>query len=170
MEDNITKDNPLIAEYKSNGKTYQFKYYESANYSGLDLTKIKQVYGVCFCQDKMVIVFNGKKKTWGLVGGKLEEKESIENALKREVQEETNMQVLRWRPIGVQEVTDPEGNVHFELRVACKVKPLGDFVADPAGTITEIKLIDPKNHKEYFDWGKIGEYIIQRAAQLRSRL
>lgn len=170
MEDNIPKDKPLKADYHHNGKVYKFSYYELANYSKLDTSKIKQIYGVCFYTDKMVIVFNGKRKTWGLVGGKPEEGESIEEALKREVQEESNMQLLRWRPIGVQEVTDPNGNIDYQLRVACKVKPIGEFIEDPAGTITEIKLIDPKNYLEYFNWGEIGEKIIQRAVQLRPKL
>lgn len=170
MEDNITKDHSLTFDYHSNGKTYKFRYYELANYSKLDITKVKQVYGVCFYQDKMVIVLNGKKKTWGLVGGKPKEDESIEQTLKRRVQEESNMQVLKWRPIGVQEVTDPNMNTYYQLRVVCKVKPFGDFVADPAGTITEIKLINPKDYLEYFDWGKIGEQIIQRAVQLKPKL
>ncbi len=96
MEDNITKDHPLTFDYRSNGKIYKFRYYESANYSNLDLAKITQIYGVCFYQDQMVIVLNGKKKTWGLVGGKPEKDESIEQTLEREVQEESNMQVLKW--------------------------------------------------------------------------
>lgn len=170
MEDNITKDNPLIFDYLSNGKIYKFIYYELADYSNLDLAIVKQVYGVCFCQDKMVIVLNGKKRTWGLVGGQPEEGESIQQALTREVQEESNMQVLRWRPIGVQEVTDPDGNMYYQLRAACNVKPFGDFISDPAGTITEVKLIDPKDYKNYFDWGEIGDKIIQRAIQVRSKL
>lgn len=45
----------------------------------------------------------------------------------------------------------------------CVVKPMGDFLADPAGSVTEIKLIDPKEYRNYFDWGEIGDNIIQRA-------
>lgn len=170
MEDNITKDHPLTSDYQSNGKIYKFRYYESANYNILDKSKIKQIYGVCFYQDQMVIVLNGKKRTWGLVGGKPENGESIQQTLEREVQEESNMQVLRWRPIGVQEVTNPNGIVNYQLRVVCKVKPFGNFILDPAGTITEVKQIDPKDYKNYFDWGAIGEKIIQRAIQLKPKL
>ncbi|MDO8570579.1 MAG: NUDIX hydrolase [Candidatus Daviesbacteria bacterium] len=162
MEDKVSKDNPLIADYKNNGKIYKFRYYELGNYDHLDPEKIKQVYGVCFYQDKMVIVLNGKKKTWGLLGGKPEKGESIQQTLEREVKEESNMQVLKWRPIGIQEVTDPDGNNYFQLRVACKVKPLGDCDL--------IKLIDPLEYKNYFDWGEIGDKIINRASQIKSKL
>lgn len=170
MDNNITKDNPIVADYNLAGKIYKFRYYELGNYNNLDLTKIQQIYGVCFYQDQMVVVLNGKKGTWGLVGGKPETGESIEQSLEREIQEESNMEVLRWRPIGVQEVTDPSGSIYYQLRVVCKVKPLGDFISDPAGTITKVKLIDPKDYKNYFDWGEIGEQIINRASQLRPRL
>lgn len=162
MEDKVSKDNPLIADYIDNGKTYKFRYYELGNYDHLDPDKIKQVYGVCFYQDKMVIVLNGKKKTWGLLGGKPEKGESIQQTLEREVKEESNMQVLKWRPIGIQEVTDPNGNIYYQLRVACKVKPFGDCDL--------IKLIDPLEYKNYFDWGEIGDKIINRASQIKSKL
>lgn len=170
MDDNVTKDSPLTAQYQNEGKIYKFAYYELANYERLEADKIQQIYGVCFYQDQMVVVLNGKKGTWGLVGGKPEEGESIEQALRREVKEESNMQVLKWRPIGVQEVTDPEGDTYYQLRVACKVKPFGDFVSDPAGTITEVKLINPRDYKNYFNWGEIGDKIVNRASQLKNRL
>ncbi|KKR81166.1 MAG: Phosphohydrolase (MutT/nudix family protein) [Candidatus Daviesbacteria bacterium GW2011_GWA1_41_61] len=170
MDNNITQQNSLTADYHSDGKIYKFRYYELANYDHLDRARIRQVYGVCFYQDKMVIVLNGKKQTWGLAGGTLRIGESIEETLKREVEEESNMQVLKWRPIGVQEVTDPNGNLYYQLRVVCKVKPVGEFLSDPAGTITEIKLINPIDYITYFNWGEIGEKIIQRAVQLRPKL
>ncbi|KKS65537.1 hypothetical protein A3A14_03435 [Candidatus Daviesbacteria bacterium RIFCSPLOWO2_01_FULL_43_38] len=170
MDDRITKDAPLVADYHDKGKIYKFRYYELGNYDRLDLNMVRQIYGVCFYLDQMVIVLNGKKRTWGLAGGTPKEGENIQQAFEREVQEETNMQVLRWRLIGVQEVTDPNGSVYYQLRVACKVKPFGDFVSDPGGVITEVKFIDPRDYKNYFNWGEIGEQIINRANQIKSKL
>lgn len=43
------------------------------------------------------------------------------------------------------------------------VEPIGKLQKDPAGSVTEIKLIDPKDYKKYFDWGKIGDRIMERA-------
>ena len=170
MDSYISSDDSLSADYKSKGQTFKFRYYELANYSKLDPKLIKQVYGVCFYQDKMVIVYDGKSKTWGLVGGGPEEGESVEDTLKREILEESNMQLIRWRPIGVQEVTDPKGNMHYELRVACKVRPNVDSEQDSGGGITEVKLIDPQSYTQYFDWGEIGKRIVQRAIQLKPKL
>ncbi len=81
--------------------------------------------------------------------------------------EETNMQVLKSIPVGVQEVTTPDGRVVYQLRFCAIVEPLGKFEKDPAGSVTEIKLIDPKDYKKYFDWDEIGERIIHRAIELK---
>ena len=33
-----------------------------------------------------------------------------------------------------------------------------------------LKLVDPKDYKQYFDWGRIGERIIERAVELKNKL
>src|SRR3989344_2628502 len=50
-----------------------------------------------------------------------------------------------------------------------KGEPYGEFISDPAGSITEIKLIDPKDYKQYFDWGKIGDRILERALEMLNK-
>ena len=150
------------------GVEYLFEYSETDDFAGLDQTKCRQAYGVCFYNNQMVIGWGGQKQNWGLIGGTIEEGETFEQTLKREIQEESNMEVLRARPIGYQKVTDTrDGSQFYQLRYVCAVQPYGPFVSDPAGSITEIKLIDPKDYKQYFDWGQIGERIINRALELK---
>ena len=60
-------------------------------------------------------------------------------------------------------MTTPNGKVVFQRRYCAIVEPIGKFEKDPAGSVTEIKLIDPKDYKRYFDWGEIGDRIINRA-------
>lgn len=160
-------DNKLTSQITYNGKTSTLKYTDTDSFDNLEMKKCRQVYGVCFCDDRMVIVLNGNKSNWGLPGGTLEEGESIEEALKREMMEETNMRVEKWRPLGVQEVIHGDGSSIYQLRVVCKVSPVGPFVYDPDGTVTEIKLIDPNDYKKYFDWGEIGEKIVNRAKEFK---
>lgn len=148
------------------GKTSRVVYHDADSFDSVDSSKTTQAYGVCFCGDKMVIGFGGKKKNWGLVGGTIEKGETFEETLKREIIEESNMEVLEAFPIGYQEVF-AEDRYKIQLRYACKVKPLGPFIKDPAGSVTEIKLIDPNDYKKYFDWGEIGERIIERAIELK---
>lgn len=91
--------------------------------------------------------------------------------MKREIQEESNMEVTSFLPIGYQKIIDTRDNSYaYQLRYVCTSKPYGEFVSDPAGKITEIKLIDLKDYKQYFDWGEIGERILKRAEELLPRL
>jgi ADP-ribose pyrophosphatase YjhB (NUDIX family) len=150
------------------GVKYIFEYEDCDDFSELPYDKCRQIYGVCFYNDKITIVLNGKKKTWGLVGGTIEKGEKFDQTFRREIQEESNMEVLSWKPIGYQKVIDTRDNSFvYQLRVVALVRPYGEFVEDPAGSVTEIKLIDPKDYKQYFDWGAIGERIMERALELK---
>ena len=151
------------------GTTTSIVYEDADSFELLDQTKVKQSYGVCLVDGKMVIVLNGEKNTWGLVGGSIEDGESYEDCLIREIKEESNMKVLEFKPIGYQTVYMGDKIFH-QLRYICIVEPYGKFVSDPAGKITEIKLIDPKDYKQYFDWGEIGDRIMQRAIELEDKI
>ena len=151
------------------GKTSKVVYHDADSFDKVDPKKTTQAYGVCFYEDKIVIGFGGKKKNWGLVGGTIENGETFVDTLKREIIEESNMEVLELLPIGYQEVING-GNYKIQLRYVCLVKPLGPFVKDPGGSIAAIKLINPKDYKKYFNWGEVGERIMERALELKSKL
>lgn len=161
----------ISGENISNGINYLFDYEDIDSFEFMKDKKCTQTYAVCFYEGKMVVVYNGKKNTWGLVGGTIEEGETFEETLIREIKEESNMEVLKFSPIGYQKVTDTRnGDQFYQLRYVCTVKPYGEFISDPAGTITKIALINPADHKEYFDWLEIGDRIIQRAQELLPNL
>lgn len=120
--------------------------------------------GVCFCGDKMVIVRS--RGQWGAPGGRIESGETLEQALAREIQEETNMRVLEHEFIGYIDIIDP-GLTRRYVDFFCEVEPVGPFVADPDVSVTEIKLIDPQNIKEYFDWGEMGNHIVAQALKIK---
>lgn len=153
------------------GVQYIFEYYDCDDFSKLEYEKCTQIYGVCFYENKIAIVLNGPKKTWGLVGGSIEKGESFDQTFRREIKEESNMEVLSWKPVGYQKVIDTrDGSYVYQLRVVANVRPYGEFTKDPAGFVTEMKLIDPKDYKQYFDWKKIGDRIIERALELKNSL
>ncbi|MFA6430124.1 MAG: NUDIX hydrolase [Candidatus Paceibacterota bacterium] len=127
--------------------------------------KLHCVHAFCFCDSKLVLVFDPEKNRWTPPGGHAELGENAEGAVIREVKEETNMEVLKHKFIGFIEVEEPQGKM-IQTRSVCIVKPYGPFVKDPDGDITEIKLIDPKDYKQYFDWGEIGDWIMERALVL----
>lgn len=146
------------------GKEYKLVWHDTDNFDEIKDKDLQQSYGVCFYNRKLLIVNNNCK--WGLTGGHIEKGESPEEALVREAIEESNMKVLKQIPIGYQEVINPDGAIDYQLRSFCVVEPIGKFVSDPAGSVTEIKLINPKDYKKYFDWGKIGDRIMERAIEI----
>lgn len=129
------------------------------------------VHAYCFVGGKLVIVYSEVKGHWTPPGGGVERGETVEEAVVREVLEETNMRVLKQRVIGYQEVSEPH-RVTTQVRSVCVVEPIGPFVADAdsEGDVTEIKLIDPKDIKQYFDWGEVGDHILARALELKNTL
>jgi 8-oxo-dGTP pyrophosphatase MutT (NUDIX family) len=128
---------------------------------------ISAVTGFCFCGDKMVLVYSAGKGYWGHPGGGREVGETIDEALTREVREETNMRIITRRIIGYQEIFEPK-KIVVQTRSLCIVEPIGPFMADPDdGEITEIKLIDPADLPKYIDWGKVGEHILNRAVEMK---
>ena len=147
------------------GRVAKVTYEDADSFEHLLIKKVTQAYGVCFVGDKMIVVYSSKSNNWILPGGSIEDGETFEECLKREVHEETNMKVLSYAPIGYQEVHF-EGKIFNQLRYVCVVEPYADFHSDPDGSITEIKFIDPKDYKQYFDWGKIGDRIMERALKL----
>lgn len=158
----------IKSQFKNTDETISFVLYKDTDsFDSLDFSKIRQTYAVCLLKDKMVVVYHEKAKTWGLVGGSIEKGETLEDCLKREIQEESNMKVIDFKPVGYQEVTTGDKTI-YQLRYVCRVEPYGEFTGDPDGKITEIKIIDPKDYKQYFDWGEVGDQIVKRALEIKN--
>jgi ADP-ribose pyrophosphatase YjhB (NUDIX family) len=130
---------------------------------------IVSVIGYAFCDGKMVLVWSDKKGTWAPPGGGVETGENVYQAIEREIMEETNMHIVKCELLGVQENYWSRGT-EAQARFVCTVQPCGDFVSDPGGDIDKIELIDPANAKKYFDWGHIGEHVLDRALIKLKRL
>ena len=167
---------PLTTSFDINGIEHPVEYFDADSFDHLDRSKITQVYGVCFVGHEVVIGLHAKDGSWSIIGGRPEAGETLEQALRREVKEESNMKILDFKPIGYQSITNPEtGEVVYQLRYMCTVEPLGEFTGDtghtqPGEGILEIKRIDPEIYREYFDWGEIGEHIMLRAVDLKDGL
>lgn len=129
---------------------------------------LQGVHAFCFCNGKLVIVYSEERGYWSPPGGGIEPNENIEEAVIREIREETNMKVIYQELIGYQDIYEPDRIIR-QTRSFCIVEPISDFVIDPDGDVTEIKLIDPKDYKKDFDWGEIGERIIKRAIELNDK-
>ncbi len=152
------------------GKDLELVYEDVETFDSIPRDLCTQIYGFCFCDEELLLVFEGDRQAWGPVGGTPEPGETFEETLKREILEESNMEVLKWLPIGYQRVTEPTGQVIYQLRAVCQVRPFGPFVKDPAGDVEAIKLINPADYKQYFDWGEVGARIMERALELKEKL
>jgi len=152
------------------GKLYKLRYTDVDNFDDLPIEQCKQIYGVCFYKDKMVIAFNSELNSWSFVGGSIKKGETFKEALEREILEETNMKMLEFQPIAYQTAVSQEGEMIYQLRACCIVEPLGPWKGDASGAITEIKLIDPKDYKKYFYWGRISDRMVEQAMMIKEKL
>lgn len=150
------------------GQTLKVEYKEDNPLRDLSGKILQAVQAFCFYDGKMVVVYSEEKGYWAPPGGGIEPGETIDEAVIREVQEETNMKVLFQKLIGYQDIYEPDRIVR-QTRSFCTVEPHGPFVSDPDGDVTEIKLIEPEDYKRYFDWGEIGERIAERTISMRDQ-
>jgi ADP-ribose pyrophosphatase YjhB (NUDIX family) len=152
------------------GQTLEVIYHEGVDPTDDLGEKILQAsHAFCFHKDKLVVVYAESKKYWTPPGGGIEHGETYEQAVVREIKEETNMKVLYQELIGFHDIYEPDRIIR-QTRSFCIVEPYGDFVYDTAdGEITEIKLIDPSDYKQYFNWKESGDRIMQRALELKQQ-
>lgn len=127
------------------------------------------VHSYCFCEGKLVIVYAENKGYWTPPGGGIEEGESVEEAAVREILEETNMRVIAQRPVGLFRIFENDKITH-QARTVCVVEHIGPFQPSSDEEITEIKLIDPADLTQYFDWGKEGAHQLKRSLELYAEI
>jgi len=97
-------------QYTYNDKIYNAHWVEDEPTHNLQSDdRIGGVHSICFYENKMLVVFEGKKKRWGPPGGGIEKGETYEQAVIREIKEESNMKVLYQKCIGYADVTDASG-------------------------------------------------------------
>lgn len=132
--------------------------------------EIEGARAYCFCGDKLVLVHEAKGH-WNLPGGGIEEGEDVRSGIQREVKEETNMTVTQMKLIGLHEVRWDDGTKYY-IHAACLVEPDGAFTADPAGEVTEIRLIDPNDCFKMIDAGpsQISDWVYKRALELKKEM
>jgi ADP-ribose pyrophosphatase YjhB (NUDIX family) len=161
----------IKSQYTHKGKTYNIDYNDGVPVGELDGNIIIDgVHSYCFYQDKLVLVGYGDN-SWTPPGGAIEKGETYTEAAIREIKEESNMRVIHIDCIGYQDVERIEdGQMFRQFRMVATVEPYGDFENDPDGDISEIKLIDPKDYKEYIKWGEVGDHLISRALDMKNSL
>lgn len=149
------------------GQRLETLYTDIESEKEIDMQLLFAVQAFCFCEGKLVIVYSEQKGYWGPPGGGVEAGESARAATVREVLEESNMRVLTFQLLGMLTVFEP-GRTKVHVRSVCIVAPIGPFIMDPDGDVTEIKLIEPEEYRKYFDWEEVGEYQFRKALSMLS--
>ncbi len=159
----------IKSQFEHRGKIYKVTYNDGIPQTETDPKMLDGVHAYCFYKDKLVIVGHGADNNWTPPGGAIEKGETFEQASIREIKEESNMKVLHQECIGYQDIEMPgEDRTVRQFRMFCIVEPYGDFVEDPDGDILEIKLIDPKDYKDYIKWADIGDHLMKRALEMKA--
>ena len=121
----------------------------------------QQVYAIGDINGKVPVVHYGNGDPDNLPGGKFEAGENIEETLNREIQEELNCEVISWMPIGYQVVTKSDGSTVNQLRVVAKMRPIGEFINDPGGSIIGHSLVALDDLNLHINYGSIGDRMVE---------
>jgi 8-oxo-dGTP pyrophosphatase MutT (NUDIX family) len=155
----------------SKGENWDIVYREIESFDEIRHLQIKSVGGFAIYQNEMVLVYAKKRLSWEMPGGGIEKGESIEEAFKRELEEEANMRVLKLFPLGYDTLTNRKnGTTIHQVRVVCSAEPIGEFKGDPDGDITEIQFIDPREYKRFYNWGRRSDVMLEKALHIMSTM
>ncbi len=159
----------IKSQFENRSKTYKVIYNDGVPKTETDPKMLDGVHTYCFYGDKLVIVSSAENH-WTPPGGAIEKGETYSEAAVREIKEESNMNVLRMECIGYQDIEIPwESRTIRQFRMFAIVEPEGEFESDPDGDIFEIKLINPEDYKEYIKWGEVGDHLMKRALELKTK-
>jgi len=125
-------------KFQFGDKEILFREYFDDNFSDIETTP-SQSLGIILNEKNEVLLVSADEKWWGLPGGTIEEGETPEQALVREVYEETavvidDQQIIPFFYVMSYEIRD--GELFYEttqLRYISKVVRIDKFIKDPGG-------------------------------------
>jgi len=149
----------LISEFEYEGKVIVewFDILEKEKIPELDW---QQVYVIGNLDGKVPVVMYDSKGD-NLPGGKTEPGESLNETIQREIEEELNMKVVSWEPLGYQKLTRPWDNTPtYQFRVYAKLEKIDDFSNDPGGSVIGHRIVELDNLNKFIKYGKVGDRLI----------
>lgn len=127
--------------------TYEFSWTEGGQPSS---KLVSQVSAYIFNDKKEILIV--KNKNWTIPGGHPEKGESYEETLRREVVEESNVEIKNITFLGQVKVTNQEtGESTYQLRYTADADIVNDFIQKEF-EVSERLFIDPKDITMYIPW------------------
>jgi len=138
---------------------------------------ITQVYGVIFNEKGEILICRGSNTAdWQIPGGSPEKGETIEQTLKREIEEEADVLIKQIVPLGVQRVEYLESSdkaIHYQARFVALVDKVLPQTLDPDPKINKVwqrKFIPHEKIAEFVKWGKTGNALFVDAIKVWNTL
>lgn len=144
------------------GVVHTMELFEAEDADGL--SPVTQVQVVPFLNKNEVVVFKHIDGYFGLPGGTIEEGESFDSALRREVREEIASEILEYKLIGYEKDTEvASGYVKYLLRYVAQISLLDEQVNDPDGKALDREVIAFNETAEKLGWGERGSILLNLA-------
>ncbi len=131
--------------------------------------KYTQVSGMCFTKEGKILIIR-RTPEWHLPGGKPENKETPEQTLKREVEEEASVIISECKMIGCFKIDFPnnpnpkEGEQFYQLRYVAIIEKINETKLDPAtGLLYERKFVTPEEFNKHIQWGEVSKELCRVA-------
>jgi ADP-ribose pyrophosphatase YjhB (NUDIX family) len=144
------------------GETYQVDWFDLPSDQPLPQFDWQQVYMIGNVGGMVpVVCYARDEKPYNLPGGKFEQGETPDETIRREAEEELNMRVRDWHPIGYQIVYEPNGKQVKQLRVYATLEKIGEFINDPGGNVIGNKLVSIGRLNNFIEYGSVGERMLE---------
>ncbi len=155
----------LIDEFIYEEDVISVEWHDVQNKPDIPNLQWQQIYVIGNLKNKVPLVeYDGKANN--LPGGHVEQGESLEDAMHREIQEELNMKIISWVPLGYQRLSKPgDRAVVFQFRVYAELEKIGEFINDPGGSVIGHKLVALNDVNNLIGYGKVGDRLIANCRQ-----